>query len=98
MLVILVRFGLWCLIPLSTIFQLYRGSQFYCCRKKYPVSKCDKFVNLLGARKETRVSIIVSITTESNRKPNLPQICCKSLVYLKSSPEYSISTVAVQQD
>ena len=44
MLLLVFRRGcvLWCLTPLAKIFQLYRGSQFYCWRKPvYPEKTTD---------------------------------------------------------
>jgi hypothetical protein len=61
-------FGLWCLTTLSTIFQLYRGGQFYWLRKpEYPEKTTDlpyvtdKFYHILLCLSGIRDKLIIII-------------------------------------
>ena len=65
----MVGLGLWCLTPLSTIFQLYRGGQFYWLKKpEYPAKTIDlpQITDKLHPMILSRVHLVLSAIRTHN--------------------------------
>jgi hypothetical protein len=72
-----MRVGLWCLTPLSTIFQLCRGCQFYWWRKpEYSGKTIDLLYNLINVH-EPEQKQFFKAANKSIRKNAIGQILLK---------------------
>ena len=84
-----LQLGLWCLMPLSTIFQSYRGGQLYWRRKS---EHLEKSTDLSQVTDKFRVGVIVLNATLNN----ISIISCCQF-YCCRKPEYPEKTTNLPQ-
>ena len=67
-----VWFGLWCLMPLSTIFQLYRGAtvRFICWENHRPVTSHWQALSHKGGKEYTLPLVVIGTNCIGSFKSN----------------------------